>query len=169
MAAIAQAAGTTKATLYARFPSKEAVFERAFEWAMGRSDWPVPEPELPDSDSLEETLTAIAEAAVRRALDPQMVAVFKIAIAQEARFPALGRRARLVHWPRQRQVADLLRRHAAAGAIVADEPEILAGHFLAMVATAPSLFAAFGVTRDPATQKVERQVAVELFVRALRP
>jgi AcrR family transcriptional regulator len=169
MNAIARAAGTTKATLYARFPSKEAVFSYVFEWAMSQPDWPRPEPELPDTDNLEEALTAIADAALRRALDPAMLAMSKIAIAQAARFPDLGRRARQVYWPRQAQVADLLRRHAAAGAIVADEPEILAEHFLAMVTTAPSLFAAYGIIRDPATQDHLRTSAVLLFLRSLRP
>lgn len=169
MAAIADAAGTTKATLYVRFPSKEAVFERVFEWALGRAAWAVPETELPDSDDLEESLAAIAEAAIRRALDPQMLAMLKIAIAYTDRFPALALHARQVYWPRQGQVADLLRRHAAMGTIVADEPEILAEHFLAMVATAPTLLASFGVSRDPVDQEDQRRVAVKLFVRGLRP
>lgn len=169
MNAIAREAGTTKATLYTRFPSKEAVFARVFEWAMSQPDWPVPEPESPDSDNLQDALTAIAEAAARRALNPAMLAVHKIAIAQKTRFPDLGRRARQVYWPRQEQVADLLRRHAATGAIVADEPEILAEHFLAMVASAPTLFATFGITRDPTTQQHHRKIAVQLFVRSLRP
>ncbi len=34
---------------------------------MSRSDWPWPEPELPDYEDLEKALTAIADTAVRRA------------------------------------------------------------------------------------------------------
>src|SRR5438552_9008338 len=48
MDAIANAAGTTKASLYARFPTKEAVFSSVLEWAIQRDDWPTPEPETPD-------------------------------------------------------------------------------------------------------------------------
>src|SRR3990170_879801 len=50
MNAIARAAGTTKASLYARFPSKESLFDSVLGWAIQRSDWPAPEPEPPDLD-----------------------------------------------------------------------------------------------------------------------
>jgi AcrR family transcriptional regulator len=169
MDAIARAAGTTKASLYARFPSKEAIFTSVFEWAMERTDWPTPEVEPAQTDDLEQALTTIAEAAARRALDPQMRAVSKLALAQWNRFPDLVERAHSFYWPRRGVVADLLRRHAATGAIVADEPEILAEHFLAMVASAPARLASFGIVRDAETQEHHTRVAVRLFLRGLRP
>jgi AcrR family transcriptional regulator len=169
MDAIARAAGTTKASLYARFPSKEAIFTSVFEWAMASPDWPTPDVEPAETDDLEQALTTIAEAAARRALDPQMRAVSQLATMHWNRFPDLVQRARSVYWPRREVVADLLRRHAATGAIVADEPEILAEHFLAMVASAPARLASFGVVRAPETQAHHTRVAVQLFLRGLRP
>ncbi|OHV42797.1 TetR family transcriptional regulator [Parafrankia soli] len=169
MEAIARAAGTTKATLYVRFPSKELVFRHVFEWAMSQPDWPVAELAPPDPDDLEKALAAIADAALRRTLHPAMQAMQRIAIAQATRFPDLGRRARQVYWPRHEQVAVLLRRHAATGAIVADEPDVLAEHFLAMVAGAPTLFAMYGVSRDPVILEHRQKAAVQLFLRSLRP
>src|SRR6476469_7782553 len=80
MDAIAREAGTTKASLYARFPSKDALFSSVLTWAIQRSDWPVREPDPPDLDDLEGALTAIAHAAQRRALDPSMVKLSRIAI-----------------------------------------------------------------------------------------
>ena len=73
VAAIAAAGHTTKASLYARYASKEALFAAVVSWAMGRTDWPYEEPPPPDFDDLEAALTAIAVAANRRALDPSMV------------------------------------------------------------------------------------------------
>src|SRR5215471_6007964 len=50
--AIARAAGTTKASLYARFADKETLFVSVVGWAIGRRDWPMPEPPPPDLDDL---------------------------------------------------------------------------------------------------------------------
>lgn len=170
MDAIAAASGTTKASLYARFPGKDAVFRSVLEWAIQRSDWPVEEPPMPGPDNLEEALVAIASAAVRRALHPAMIKLSRIAIAQAARFPEIARRTQSAgSSPRQRLVVDLLKHHAEAGAIVAEDPEILAEHFLAMVSGAPARLASFGVVRDSAEQQRRTHAAVHLFLRGLRP
>lgn len=170
MDAIARAAGTTKASLYARYPSKEAVFNAVFEWAMARRDWPVPDPEAPGLGDLEGALNAIADAAVRRALDPTMIKFSRIAIAQASRFPALARHGQMVaFWPRHQLVADLLRRHAATGAIAAEDPGALAEHFLGMVSSTPARLASFGIIRAPEEQERHTREIVRLFLRALRP
>jgi AcrR family transcriptional regulator len=173
MDAIAQAAGTTKASLYARFDSKEAVFSAVLDAAIRRRDWPVPEPappDLEDLDDLEGALTEIAQAGVQRAVHPEMVKLSRIAITEAARFPELARRAQAnATWARRDLVVELLQRHAAAGAIVADEPEILAEHFLARAVGMPARLASFGIVRGADAQAHYTQVAVALFVRGLRP
>lgn len=169
MDAIARAAGTTKASLYARFPSKEALFDSVLGWAVQRPDWPVPEPDPPDLDDLEGALTAIAHAAQRRALDPAMVKLGRIAVAQASRFPEIARRSQAGAFWRVQLVVELLKRHAATGAIVADDPEVLAEHFLAMVAGMPARLASLGIVLDAAEQEHRTRVAVQLFRRALAP
>ena len=170
VAAIAAAARTTKASLYARYTSKEELFAAVVSWAMARTDWPYEEPPPPAFDDLEAALTAIAVAANHRALDPSMVKLSRIAIAEAARFPELARRAQSNStWARREFVVELLLRHAGTGAIVADEPEILAEHFLAMAVGMPARLASFGIVRDAATQAHYTRVAVDLFVGGLRP
>lgn len=171
MEAIAAAAGTTKASLYARFPSKEEVFRSVIGWAMQRTDWPVAEPPPPDRSDLEGALRAIARTALRRALDPAMINLGRLAITHAARFPEIARSAYASgHWPRRQLVVDLLNRHAATGAItLADEPEILAEHFLGMVSGVPARLASFGIVRDTAEQEHHVEIAVRLFLRSLRP
>jgi AcrR family transcriptional regulator len=170
MDAIAQAAGTTKASLYARFDSKESVFSAVLDAATRRRDWPIPEPPPPDLDDLEGALTEIAHAGLARAVHPAMVQLSRIAIAEAARFPELARRAQSnATWARRDLVVELVQRHAAVGAIVAAEPEILAEHFLAMAVGMPARLASFGIVRDPQTQAHYTRVAVTLFVRGLRP
>ena len=80
-----------------------------------------------------------------------------------------GRAYATGYWPRKQLVADLLRHHARTGAIVADDPDILAEHFLGMVAGAPARLASFGIVRDPAGTERHTRTAVELFLRSLRP
>jgi AcrR family transcriptional regulator len=169
MDAIAKAAATTKVSLYARFDSKDEVFHTVIRWATGRSDWPRPEPPPPDLDDLEGALYAIARAAQQRALDPSMVQLSRIAIAEAGRFPDLARQTHAVGWPRQKLVVGLLMRHAETGAIVAEQPEVLADHFLAMVAGMPARLAAFDLARDEADEERHLEVAVQLFLRGLRP
>jgi AcrR family transcriptional regulator len=169
---VAAAAHTTKASLYVRFADKESLFTSVMQWAIGRSDWPEPEYKplgLADLDDLEGALRSIADAALHRATHPSMVRLTQLAIAQADRVPDLAQRALAASWTGKRFVVELLQHHAALGAIVADEPEILAEHFLGLVAGIPARLASFGVDRDDATQQRYSEVAIELFLRGLRP
>jgi len=169
MEAIAKAAGTTKASLYARFPGKAEVFRSVLTWATNRPDWPFREPELPPPDDLGAALSAVADAAATRALHPSMVKLSRIAAAQADRFPDVAERTQRTTRPRRRFLVELLRHHAAEGAIRADDPELQADLFLAMVASGPARLATLGLTRDAAEQQRHTDAAVELFVRSLRP
>ena len=55
------------------------------------------------------------------------------------------------------------------GLIVAEDPEILAELFLAMVAGMPARLASFNIKRDDADQELRQRVAIRLFLRSLRP
>ncbi|HEY5852584.1 MAG TPA: TetR/AcrR family transcriptional regulator [Aldersonia sp.] len=168
MDAIAQAAGTTKNSLYTRFPTKEALFRSVLAWATTRPDWPVRQPPPPATDDLELALTEIADAATRRGLHPAMIRLEQVAIAHASRYPEIARQAFGTGvWPRREFVADLLRRHAAAGAITADDPEMLAELFLGMVA-APARLASFGIVRNDAERERYVRGAVALFLRSMR-
>jgi len=169
MNAIAAAAGTTKPSLYARFPTKEDVFRSVLGWALQQHDWPEPEPPAPDPDDLEVALTAVARAAIRRATNPSMIKLEQIAIAHASRYPEIARRTfGTGFWPRKQFVVELLLRHAATGSIEADDPDMLAELFLGLVGGQARL-ASFGIVRDEAEQDRHIRAAVELFLRGLRP
>jgi AcrR family transcriptional regulator len=167
MDAIAEAAGTTKASVYARFASKDALFQNVLTWAVARPDWPKPEPPPPVFDDLDGALRAIARAALERALDPDMVQLGRIAVAQAARFPDVAGKVGELSWPRLQLVAGLLRHHAAMGTIDAPEPVLLAEHFVALVAGIPARLASFGVVRSRKVQEHHLDVAVNLFLYGL--
>ena len=62
---------------------------------------------------------------MRRAIDPAMVKLGRIAVAHALRFPEIPRQAHTTGWsPRHETLIDLLKRHAAKGSIVAEDPEI---------------------------------------------
>lgn len=167
---IALAANTTKASLYKRFESKDEVFRSVLAWAMQRPDWPLAETDPPDLDDLEGSLRFIARASLRRALHPSMVQLGRVAVAQAGRLPDLGLQAYAASTIRRhRMLVDLLRRHAATGAIVADEPEMLAEHFMAMVSGMPARLAGFGIVRSEAANERALDAAVQLLLRSMRP
>jgi AcrR family transcriptional regulator len=165
---IARAAGTTKASLYARYPSKDDLFSTVLSWAIQRHDWPFAEPAVPDIDDLEGSLRAIANASVKRALHPSMVKLSRIANSQAAHFPEIAG-STVSHWPRQQAVVDVLLRHAETGAIEVDDPDLAAELFLGMVAAAPARLASYGVVRTKAAQQRHTDLAVQLFLKGLKP
>jgi AcrR family transcriptional regulator len=171
MDAIAAAAGTTKASLYARYPSKDVIFSTVLDWAASRKDWPVRDDAESTPDDLGAALTVIATASLRRAIHPSLVQLSRIAISQAARFPELARKTLGVGaWQRRGVVVEVLEHHAATGEIVlTEDPEVLAEHFLAMVSGMPARLASLGVVRDPDEQAERTRIAVQLFVRSLRP
>jgi AcrR family transcriptional regulator len=167
--AIAHAAGTTKASLYGRYEDKETLFRNVVRWAISRPDWPTPEPPVPDDGDLEASLGAIADAALRRATHPDMVKLTRIAVAQASRFPDLAEQASTAGWPRKQLVVELLQRHAATGAILAKDPDILAEHFLGLVSGMPARLASFGIVRRPEVQRRYTDAALKLFLGGVRP
>jgi AcrR family transcriptional regulator len=166
---IATRARTTKQSVYLRFTGKDELFRAALDWAAERPDWPVREAPPPDTDDLEAALRAIADAALRRALHPQTMALARLAIAQAERFPELGRHTYGRSWPRTHVVADLLRKHAEQGSIEIDDADVAAEQFLGLVAMVPAMLAQVGVVRDRKTQRKHTDAAVKLFLRSLRP
>src|SRR5437870_2273984 len=104
MDAIASAAGTTKVSLYARFESKEELFNNVLWWALQRPDWPEPEEAAPDLNDLRGALLAIADGAIRRALHPSIIKLSRIAAAHALRFPDIARQTHTVGYSQRYQL-----------------------------------------------------------------
>jgi AcrR family transcriptional regulator len=169
MEAIAQAAGITKRTLYARYPDKRAVFLHVIPWALTRAVERDSNPKTDDED-LHAALTAIGRGALKRALDPDTVRLHRIVKDVVARFPEFAVSAETLGWSRrQRQVMELLRRHQAAGNITVDDIELAAEHFLALVEVVPARLADFGVFRSRKQEERHLERAVDLFLRGILP
>ncbi|OHV41406.1 TetR/AcrR family transcriptional regulator [Pseudofrankia saprophytica] len=168
MEAVAQAAGVTKGTLYARYSDKRALFIAVSSWALTRleRDEGALEP-LPDD--LAASLETIARAILARSVDPDLVRLSRMAIAESARFPDFAASSQAITWtPRIRVIMDLLRRHEHAGTIVVRDVEIAAEQFFAMVGAMPAWLAAYGIHRRPEVEEAHIQHAVDLFLNGLR-
>ena len=121
-----------------------------------------------DEQVRESALTTIAEAAWRRAVDPAMVKLGRIAVTHALRFPEIARQTHAAGYsPRHQLLIDLLKRHAAKGSVVTEDPEVLAEHFLAMVSAMPARLASFGSVQSAPEQKRRIELAVRLFLRSL--
>ena len=167
METVAQAAGITKSTLYSRYPDKRALFIAVSAWALTRleRDEQLAEP-LPDD--LAGALTVTARAILARSVDPGLVRLNRMAIAESARFPEFAASSQAVTWtPRIRVIMDLLRRHERAGAIVVEDIELAAEQFFAMVGAMPAWLAAYGIHRTPEVEEAHLRHAVKLFLNGM--
>lgn len=169
MEAIAQAAGITKRTLYARYPDKRALFLDVIPWALTRTVWREANRDA-DEEDLPTALMAIGRGALKHALNPNTIRLHRIAMDVSARFPEFAVSAETLGWSRRhRQVVDLLRHHQSAGTIEVDDVELAAEHFLAMVEVLPARLADFGVYRNEKEQERRLEYAVNLFLRGALP
>jgi AcrR family transcriptional regulator len=167
MEAVAQAAGVTKRTVYGRYRDKHALFAAVITWALSR--WTEPLPDIA-TDDLEQGLLALGRPMLARALDPDIVKLNRIAMAEAERFPEFARNTQSLTWsPRMRAVMDLLQRHVDAGALRIDDIECAAEHFLSLVTLMPARLAMFGITRSPDLEEDHLRHAVSLFLHGVLP
>jgi TetR/AcrR family transcriptional regulator, mexJK operon transcriptional repressor len=169
MEAIAQAAGITKRTLYARYPDKRSVFLDVIPWALTRTVSRESDPDVGEED-LPTALTAIGRGALKHALDPDTIRLHRIAMDVSARFPEFAVSAETLGWSRRhRQVVGLLCHHQEAGTIEVGDVGLAAEHFLAMVEVLPARLADFGVYRSKKEQERRLKYAVNLFLQGVLP
>jgi TetR/AcrR family transcriptional repressor of mexJK operon len=169
MDAVAQRAGVSKATLYAHFASKDDLFATMMgECSLADTveEHLFPQP----ATDLRAALEAIGQAALRFVMREQTLAVLRIAIAESARFPELGRaffargpqrtQERLREWLAYQQSAGLVRRDADLEAAAEQFGALLRGGLL--------LRAALALPPPPTEADIDRTVAaaVATWLRA---
>ena len=148
MEAVADAAGITKRTLYARYPDKHALFVSVIPWALSRLESATPVRTA--GDDLAAALTAVGRGAIARVVDPDDDPLRRMAMYESARFPEFAHSAESMMYSAQlRAVVAVLRQHHETDALVIDDIELAAEQFLAMVAVMPSRLADFGIVRSP--------------------
>lgn len=169
MDAVARAAGVSKATLYAHFSGKDALFgaivgERCL--AMAEQTKASIDPALPIGEALRE----LGRSWLSFILRPTSIAIHRVVMAEGGRFPDLTRafhesgprrgRAWIGEWVAGAQRRGQLRPDA--------EPRVMAGHFVALLRGDLYFDAVLGFLPDEFDAAVAAAVAsaVEVFLRA---
>src|SRR5690606_24170152 len=125
MEAIAASAGTTKRTLYAKYPDKRTLFATVVPWALSRMPL-ADDVRLPDGD-LPAALRAFAQIVSDRLVDPMAVKLRRLATVEAHRFPEFAHAANVHPYRENLQLLlRLLDSHATAGDLVIEDLELAA-------------------------------------------
>jgi TetR/AcrR family transcriptional regulator, mexJK operon transcriptional repressor len=170
MIEIARRAGASKQTLYARYPSKAALFAALIERkAAGLFAAIGP---LGDGRSLRETLVHMGAKMLDLIVSDEARGVHRVVIAECMEFPELGE----IFWERgpgrvRGMLAEYLRAQQKRGLIECDDPEQAVEIFLGLLVSGASLRAWLGIpptfTRTAAQRREWAALAVDTFLGAM--
>jgi len=161
---IAARAGVTKRTLYVKVGDKSEIFAAAVRRMLDRR-----RERLDDAgaaNSLADRLVRFGEGLLTVVLDPDVLRLFRILVAEAPRFPALAtlmeeQMAHGVH----RRLVELLRDETRRGRFPATDPGMAAQFFLSMIIWSPQRSVLFGLQPwDPARRSRWVRAAVRLFL-----
>ncbi len=167
--AVARRARISKRTFYHRFRGKEVLFETVLQRLIDR--WmPTFDADLLEAPSLAETLRRTAEYMLGAALTPEALALYRMAIAEATRFPAL---ARILHDLGAAAGVERIARHLeariASGELRPIDPRFAAEQFIMMVVTGPRRRAlGLGTPLSPAERHAWIDHTVALFLDGCR-
>jgi TetR/AcrR family transcriptional repressor of mexJK operon len=166
---IARRAGVSKATVYAHFKGKDALFGAIVEERCHRMM--AHEEATTEQDSPEAMLARIGRGLIDIVCVPSSIALYRVVLAEAARFPELGR----VFFeqglgPAQQRLAAYLGQLAEDGVIRLADPELGARQFLGMAINDLDirLLLAMGPAPDDAERQRMAKTAVTIFLDGCR-
>jgi TetR/AcrR family transcriptional repressor of mexJK operon len=169
---VASRARASKATLYARFENKQALFQALIAWGTLQGTEALDA--IADDPSLD-ALTALDRFATRllaQMMQPQKLALFRIAVAEGERMPEVGRI--FSNYTRDHGVAlgrKLAARLVDQGLIEIDDPEEYGHSFIGLLQGELYTRALLGAIPPPDAADIERHArrAMKRLVRAFAP
>ena len=171
MSAIAAALGGSKGTLWAYFPSKEALFTAVVDQATTAFRAQLSATLNPEGD-IQPSLRNFCLRLLEKVVSPEAIALHRLIVAEAGRFPELGR----IFYERAPRLttallADFLDGAMKRGQLRADTP-LDAAHFLMQMCVSRSQQQLlFGLTDrvDAARATADVDRALDLFMRAYAP
>jgi TetR/AcrR family transcriptional repressor of mexJK operon len=169
MDAIAREAGVSKATLYAYFPGKDALFAAIVGEACAREAEGRPCCPGADEADLAGTLVSLGEGYLSFLFREEVLAIQRVVMAEGPRFPELGRAffesgpRRMIDW-----LAGWFATLQERGALRAGDPELAAEQFLSLLRSTAFLRHMLRLPPAPDAAEVARiaTAAADTFLRA---
>jgi TetR/AcrR family transcriptional repressor of mexJK operon len=169
---IAEAATVSKQTVYKHFADKKRLFFEIVSSTVDEVSDPVVGlvTDLRDSGDLQADLGDLARRQLAMVMQPRLMQLRRLVIAEAGRFPELGRTFHERGPGRTIEaLAAAFERLAARGALRLDDPQLAAAHFNWLVMSIPlnrAMF--FGDTAAPSTRELNRyaDAGVRVFVAA---
>lgn len=159
MDSVARAASVSKATLYAHFASKDALFatiisEGCRRNAMAVDNFPADVADIGDS------LRAIGGRVLRFLLEERTLAIYRVVVSESARFPELGR-AFMHNGPVvfRDGFAAWVAAQTRAGRLHAADPVLASHHFLALLKSGLFMAATLAITPAATEAEIDATVA----------
>ena len=154
---IATRARVSKRELYALFGSKQDILVACITDRAGRLRLPVDLPELRDRGALGRTLTLFGARLLREVSDPAVMAMFRLAIAEAARTPAIAQALNDIGIAASRDALREIMRRARSAGLVCGEPAELAGQFFGLLWGNLMLGLLLGIAERPSARELERR------------
>jgi len=168
---VQQAAGVSKSTVYAYFPSKDALFIAVVRAECQKLIAGIHGGKI-EARTPRDTLVRIGMRQFEAIFAPSVMALLRIVIAKASRFPNLGRMIREAgSAPLHQELADYLAEVSLRGELRVDEPHKAARHFIAMALHDVQMECLLGIRPTPDADEVREIVdaAVADFLRAYSP
>ena len=172
---VAAVAGVSKQTVYTHFGNKQQLFLAVINEAIsGVLDefLTVLATSFPDTGDLEGDLVRLGRILLTRVMDPGLMAVRRLIIAEAVRFPELGR-AWYESGPGRLaiELSESLRQLAENGQLSIEDPVAAASNFNWLIVSKPQNLVLFGVVDSFTTAQLEEfaSAAVKVFLAAYGP
>jgi AcrR family transcriptional regulator len=172
MLEIATRARVSKRDLYAEFESKSALLSYCITYRAQRIKLPEQLPQDIDRAGLAETLTSFGAAVLRELTIPEILAAYRLAIAESWSAPEVAQTInKLGREVAMAALASLIKQAQAKGLLDASDPRELADQFMALVCRDLHLQLLLGVAKPPSHPVLQRraEAATEAFLTLHRP
>lgn len=168
--AIAAAAGISKRTYYTRFAGKAEVFEAVILRYVERNVARMPQISL-SSPTLADRLYSMAQHLLEWILQPDVLGIYRMTVAEVRRFPELARMVAGYAVADSARAFEPVLREAAGDALDDEAIAFAAGQFVQAVAAEPFHRAVQGLDSPGLDDRKRRRLrrAVELFVGGFPP
>jgi AcrR family transcriptional regulator len=130
---IATRAKVSKATLYSLVGNKQQMLAACIAERAKRLRAPIDLPEPRDRASLSRALTALGTQLLREMSDPAVIAVFRLAIAEAVRAPAVARALDSIGGEAGRSALRTTMTQARSAGLLSGQPDKMAGQFFGLL------------------------------------